>query len=121
MEKKLSNADQTYLSPEQQKQIEAFKKQYAAASNLSDPDLRAAAQKEAHEGAEAVRAQAAYGGYSAGADGTGYTKNAAGQGGQTAQQVAARLGFSYDLAEAQNSRGFFDHVRILPRDAKEIL
>ena len=39
---------------------------------------------------------------------------------QTAQNVAENLGFSYDLTEAENSRGFFDRVRQLPRDAKEI-
>ena len=40
---------------------------------------------------------------------------------QTAQNVAENLGFAYDLTEAENSRGFFDRVRQLPRDAKEIL
>jgi aminoglycoside 6-adenylyltransferase len=39
---------------------------------------------------------------------------------QTALQVADKLGYAYDLTEAQNSWGFFRHVRTLPRDAKEI-
>ena len=39
---------------------------------------------------------------------------------QTAQQVAEKLGFCYDVTEAQASWGFFRHVRGLPRDAKEI-
>lgn len=39
---------------------------------------------------------------------------------QTALEVAEHLGFSYDMAEAQASWGFFRHVRQLPRDAKEI-
>jgi len=39
---------------------------------------------------------------------------------QTAQQVAAELGLDYDVTEAENSWRFFRHVRVLPRDAKEI-
>lgn len=36
------------------------------------------------------------------------------------QEVAENMDVSYDLTEAENSRGFFDRVRQLPRDAKEI-
>ena len=39
---------------------------------------------------------------------------------QTAQDVAERLGFTYDETEARNSWNIFRHVRQLPRDAKEI-
>ena len=39
---------------------------------------------------------------------------------QTAGEVAECLRFTYDLTEAHNSRTFFDRVRQLPRDAKEI-
>lgn len=39
---------------------------------------------------------------------------------QTAMEVAEKLGFSYDMTEAQASWGFFRHVRQLPREAKEI-
>lgn len=39
---------------------------------------------------------------------------------QTAREVAENMDFSYDLTETKNSRGFFDRVRQLPRDAKEI-
>ena len=39
---------------------------------------------------------------------------------QTATEVAEELDFSCDLTEADNSRAFFDRVRQLPRDAKEI-
>ena len=40
---------------------------------------------------------------------------------KTALDVAQSLGFDYDLEEAQNSWGFFRHVRALPRDAEEVL
>ena len=36
------------------------------------------------------------------------------------QSLIQAVGFSYDMAEAQASWGFFRHVRQLPRDAKEI-
>ena len=39
---------------------------------------------------------------------------------QTAGEVAETLGFSYDNTEAENSWGFFRHVRTLPRNAKEV-
>lgn len=39
---------------------------------------------------------------------------------QTAGEVAEKLGFCYDVTEAQASWGFFRHVRMLPRDAKEV-
>ena len=40
---------------------------------------------------------------------------------QTALEVAEKMGFPCDLTEARNSRAFFDRVRHLPRDAKEIV
>ena len=39
---------------------------------------------------------------------------------QTAIEVARDLQLEYDLTEANNSRAFFDKVRQLPQDAKEI-
>ena len=64
----LSEADKQ-LTEEQQKQIQAYKDQWAAANASGDQ----AAMDAAHAGAEAIRAQAAGGGYSGGADGSGYT------------------------------------------------
>ena len=63
----LSEADKL-LTEEQQKQILAYKEQWEtanAAGNQADMDA-------AHAGAEAIRAQAAGGGYSGGADGSGH-------------------------------------------------
>lgn len=108
MAAKLSNADQTYLSPEQQEEIKRLKAEYAAASVLTDPVLRAEAQKEAHRKAEEVRAKAAYGGYSAGTSGTDYTPLAAkqdGTGGQNDQQVKAWLD-AYQAAGYDPKRGW---------------
>ena len=36
------------------------------------------------------------------------------------RETALALGYSFDASEARNSRAFFDRVRRLPRDAKEI-
>ena len=80
----LSEADKKYLNEDQQKQIAALKDQWAAAT--TDAERAAANQK-----AEAIRAQAANGGYSGGSDGSGYVPTA-GQpqqvGGQSAADVA---------------------------------
>lgn len=107
MATKLSSNDQTFLSKEQQEQIKQFKEQYAAASTLTDPELRAEAQRKAHEGAEAVRAQAAYGvGYSTDASGRGYKKKSAlDDGGEDYEAVKAYVD-DYKAADWSDKRGW---------------
>lgn len=106
MATKLSSNDQTFLSKEQQEQIKQYKEQYAAASTLTDPELRAEAQRKAHEGAEAVRAQAAYGvGYSTNASGTGYKKKDALTGGEDYDAVKAYVD-DYKAANWSDKRGW---------------
>lgn len=39
---------------------------------------------------------------------------------ETAREVGGKLGFSYDVVEADNSRGYLEHVRNLPADAAVI-
>lgn len=51
------------------KTIDDYKKDWEAAQSITDPEAREAAQKAAHEGAEAIRAKQ---GYSGGADGSEY-------------------------------------------------
>ena len=67
MSNKLSAADQTYLSAQQQKEIQALKQAWEAANAAGDQ----AAMAQANRQAEAIRATA---GYSGGSDGSGYYK-----------------------------------------------
>jgi aminoglycoside 6-adenylyltransferase len=39
---------------------------------------------------------------------------------QSARYVGDKLGFEYNEAEGKNSLSFLEHVRRLPKDAKEI-
>ena len=39
---------------------------------------------------------------------------------ELAEEIACALGFEYNKEEAHNSRAFLEHVKQLPRDAKEI-
>ncbi len=67
MEQKLSQADSTLLSAQQQQEIKALKDAWNRANAAGDK--RAMAQ--ANQQAEAIRAQA---GYQGGSDGGGYTR-----------------------------------------------
>ena len=77
----LSEADKQYLNADQQKEIAALKDKWAAANAAGDTN----AMTEANKAAEAIRAQAAGGGYSGGSDGSGYVPTA-GQPQQTGGQ-----------------------------------
>lgn len=83
----LSEADKKNLNADQQKQIADLKDKWAAANAAGDTN----GMTEANKAAEAIRAQAANGGYSGGSDGSGYVPTA-GQpqqaGGQSAEDVA---------------------------------
>ena len=81
---KISNADMQYLTTEQQKQIEALKKQWAAANAANDQ----AGMDATHKAAEEIRASA---GYSGGAAGNSYQVNSASNGGMTADQMKVWL------------------------------
>ena len=76
----ISNTDKQNLNAEQQKQIEALKKQWAAANAANDR----AGMDAAHQAAEQIRASA---GYSGGSSGNSYTPNGANSGGMTADQM----------------------------------
>lgn len=80
----LSNTDKANLNAEQQKQVQALKKQWEAAATQAEKD-------SIHAQAEEIRKQASSGGYTAGASGTGYQKLAASSGGMTADQMAKWL------------------------------
>ena len=67
MSNQLSTADKTYLTAQQQKQIQALKQAWADASAAGDT----AAMARANQQAEAIRATA---GYAGGSDGSGYYK-----------------------------------------------
>ena len=80
MTTKLSNADQTHLSKQQQAQITKLKQDWANANAAGDT----AGMQKANQAAEAIRATA---GYSGGSDGSGYRKLSAASSGQSADQV----------------------------------
>ncbi len=112
----ISNADKQNLSVEQQKQIEALKKQWAAANAAKDQ----AGMDAAHQAAEQIRNSA---GYSGGAAGNSHIPNGAGSGGMTADQMRGWLEdyqkTNYDPAKgwvngystAMNSRSKANKIR----------
>jgi len=103
---KLSSNDQTFLSKEQQEQIKQYKAQYEAASAIADPVERKKQQDAAHEAAEGVRAQAAYGvGYSTDASGLGYKKKSALDGGEDYDAVKAYVD-DYKAVNWSDKRGW---------------
>ena len=106
MATKLSSNDQTFLSKEQQEQIKQYKAQYEAASAIADPVERKKQQDAAHEAAEGVRAQAAYGvGYSTDASGLGYKKKSALDGGEDYDAVKAYVD-DYKAVNWSDKRGW---------------
>lgn len=102
----LSAADQTHLSAEEQAQIRALKKAWAAANEAGDQ----AAMTRANQQAEAIRAGK---GYAGGHDGSGYHRldgEAAAVpagAGQTAQQVQQWLD-DYTYTNYNNQKGWIN-------------
>lgn len=96
----LSNSDKQNLTKEQQAQVAALKKQYAQAQKSGDT----AAMEKAHADAEKIRSSA---GYSGGTSGSGYSKLASNQGGQSADQVRQWVD-DYTKAGYDKNRGWIN-------------
>ena len=101
----LSNSDKQNLTKEQQAQVAALKEQYAQAQKSGNT----AAMEKAHADAEKIRSSA---GYSGGTSGSGYSKLASNQGGQSADQVRQWVD-DYTKAGYDKNRGWINGYSFL--------
>ncbi len=96
----LSSTDKNNLTKDQQQQVLALKKQWAAANAVGDK----AGMESAHKQAEAIRNSA---GYTGGSSGNSYSKVAANQGGQTADEVR-QWAENYDATNYDPKKGWIN-------------